>query len=554
MPADDVQDIEVLILGAGINGAGLFRDLCEQGINCALIDKGDYGAGTSAAPSRLIHGGIKYLETGEFGLVAQSTLERNLLLKNASHYVTPLQTVIPIFSWTKGISAAIRTLFGSTTAPRNRGALLMKMGLSIYDFYGSRHRVMPRHELWLKNRALSEIAPLTKKIVAAGRYYDAKVSHPERMVLELIQDGVAANPASFARNHIGIMGADGDTVRFESQDGSLTLKPKIVVNAAGPWIDHVNAALGVKSKMIGGTKGSHILLDHSALIEALDGRMIYFEADDGRICLVFDHLGKALVGSSDIRADDPDDVACEEDEISYFLDSLRALLPGLSFQRDDVVYAYSGIRPLPNSDGVDPGLISRDHSAPTLEPDGVRPYPIVALVGGKWTTFRGFAEEVADSLLARLGSVRRVSTQTLPIGGGRDMPSGEAARAQWVQETAHALGVDETRCAQLLARYGTKARDVLAFEAQTNGARLEDAPTFSLAEIEWIVRHEQVVHLEDVVMRRTSLAILGLLTVRDLAAIADLVGEVKGWNAQTKRQEMEATHIKLERVHQMRLL
>lgn len=155
------EEIDVLIIGAGINGAGLFRDLCEQGVNCVILDKGDFGSGTSAAPSRLIHGGIKYLETGELQLVAQSTLERNLLLKNAPHYVRPLPTVIPIFSWWKGIPAAIRTLFGSTTAPRSRGAVLIKIGLALYDFYGARHRVMPRHALWSKARALREIAPLT---------------------------------------------------------------------------------------------------------------------------------------------------------------------------------------------------------------------------------------------------------------------------------------------------------------------------------------------------------------------------------------------------------
>ena len=127
----EIQDIDVLILGAGINGAGLFRDLCEQGLRCVIADKGDFGGGTSAAPSRLIHGGIKYLETGELRLVAQSTLERNLLLKNAPHLVRPLPTVIPIFSWLKGVGAALRTLLGSTTAPRSRGALLMKTGLAM---------------------------------------------------------------------------------------------------------------------------------------------------------------------------------------------------------------------------------------------------------------------------------------------------------------------------------------------------------------------------------------------------------------------------------------
>src|SRR5262245_33224051 len=184
------REIDVLIIGAGVNGAGVFRDLCEQGVSCLIVDKSDYGSGTSAAPSRLIHGGIKYLETGEFRLVAQSTLERNLLLRSAPHCVSPLPTVIPIFSWLKGIPAALRTLAGSTTTPRSRGAVLIKIGLALYDFYGARHRVMPRHALWSRAHALLKIPPLSPKIVAAGTYYDAKVSFPERLVLELLQDGV----------------------------------------------------------------------------------------------------------------------------------------------------------------------------------------------------------------------------------------------------------------------------------------------------------------------------------------------------------------------------
>src|SRR6185437_1728920 len=120
---------------------------------------------------------------------------------------------------------------------------------------------------------------------------------------------------------------------------------------------------GVPSRLIGGTKGSHILLDHPELLGALAGRMIYFEANDGRICLVYDYLGRALVGSTDIRAADPDAVRCEDDEVDYFIASLRELLPKLAFDRSQIVYAYSGIRPLPASDGTAPGLISRDHSS-----------------------------------------------------------------------------------------------------------------------------------------------------------------------------------------------
>lgn len=544
------RDVDVLILGAGINGAGLFRDLCEQGVTCAIIDKGDFGSGTSAAPSRLIHGGLKYLETGELRLVAQSTLERNLLLKNAPHAVTALPTVIPVFSWLRGIPAALRTLFGSTTAPRARGAVLIKAGLWMYDFYGARHRVMPRHAMWGRRRALREIPPLTPRIRAAGLYYDAKIAMPERLVMELVRDGLAAHPASLARSHTAMTGTEGAVVHLLGPSGErLALRPRIIINAAGPWIDHVNAALGLTSHLIGGTKGSHVLLDHPALLAALKGRMIYFEADDGRICLVYEYLGRALVGSSDIRADNPDTVQCEEGEIDYFLASLRGLLPGLSFHRDQIVYAYSGIRPLPASDAANPGLISRDHSAPVAEPDGARCWPVISLVGGKWTTFRGFAEEVADMVLARLSRARQTATTELPIGGGRDFPHDPAV---WAQEAAQDTGSTPERAATLLARYGTTARAVLAAEGPAP-QWLTDAPDYSMQEFDWLTRNEMVEHLADLVMRRCALAITGRLTARDLASIATTAGAALGWDDARRVTEITATQDLLASRHHMRL-
>lgn len=547
------NDIDVLILGAGINGAGLFRDLCEQGLRVAIVDKADFGSGTSAAPSRLIHGGIKYLETGELRLVAQSTLERNLLLRNAPHAVKPLPTVIPIFSWMTGIGAALRMLAGSTTAPRSRGALLIKIGLAMYDFYGARQRVMPKHALWSKRRALSEIPPLTPRIVAAGTYYDATVSHPERLVLELVQDGLKASGGSEAFTYAELAGSDGEAVHFELPDGSTrSFHPKIVVNAAGPWIDTVNARLGVRSRLIGGTKGSHILLDHPELLKALKGRMIYFEANDGRICLVFDYLGRALVGSTDIRADDPDEVRCEDDEIAYFLDSLRSLLPKLSFDRSQIVYAYSGIRPLPASDATAPGLISRDHSAPIIEPGNGRTWPIISLVGGKWTTFRGFAEEVADLVLSRLGRDRKVSTSDLHIGGGHDFPTDEIARTRWLAEAESRSGATRERAELLLARYGTTALAILEHEARHPGPPLADAPEYTLSEIDWLARNERVVHLTDIVMRRTALAVTGRLNGRDLDSIAECVAIALGWNDERRRREVEATRTELLARHRLR--
>lgn len=559
-PADrlaalDGQAPDVVILGAGVNGAGLFRELSAQGLACLIVDKGDISSGTSAAPSRLIHGGLKYLETGEFRLVAQSTLERNLLLRNAPHCVRPLPTLIPIFSWTKGIVAAIRTLFGATTAPRSRGAVLVKIGLSLYDLYGSRHRVMPRHRLVGRRRALADLPGLTDTIVAAGTYYDALVTTPERLVLELVTDGLASHPGSACATWTRLVSSTDGALTFETPQGtSFTVRPRIVVNAAGPWIDDVNASLGAPSKLIGGTKGSHILLDHPELCRRLNGRMIYFEADDGRICLAYDYLGRILVGSTDIAASDPDTVRCESEEIDYFLDCLRGLLPGLDFDRTQIVYAYSGIRPLPASDAASPGLISRDHSAPVCEPTAGRPFPIVSLVGGKWTTFRGFAEEVGDMVLVRLARARLVSTRTMAIGGGSEFPADAAARGAWLAATASRTGLDERRLDMLLSRYGTTAALIAAHcAAFGDGDRLPDAVDTSLAEIDWLARHEGVVHLEDIVLRRTTLAVTGGLTARTLTAIAEVAAQALCWSEERTEREVDVVKHRMVERHLMRL-
>lgn len=535
------RKVDVLIIGAGINGAGLFRDLCLQGVTCAIVDKGDFGSGTSAAPSRLIHGGIKYLETGELGLVAESTLERNLLLQNAPHLVKPLQTVVPMFSWLKGIGAALRTLLGSTTAPRSRGAVLIKIGLAMYDYYGRKHRVMPKHRFWSRSRARKELPALNTNVIAAGTYYDALITGPERLVLELVQDGLRSQRTSVALNYANLMSSDGVYVHVtdESKTGH-TFEPKIVVNAAGPWIDRVNSLLGAQTEFIGGTKGSHIVMHNAELVAMLDGRMIYYEANDGRICLVFDYLGKALVGSTDIRADDPDNVVCEEDEIAYFLKSLKELLPGIPVTKEQIVYSYSGIRPLPKTSGAAVGLISRDHSAPVIECTDQRPFPIISLVGGKWTTFRGFAEDVTDVILSRLALPRKTSTRTLAIGGGAEFPKNTDT---WAKDFP-----DPDRADQLLARYGTTSREILMTERDAP-RMLDNAPGFSEQEIAWITAHERVVHLSDLVMRRTQIAVCGDLSLAGLHEIAKVAARALDWDDERIDTEISSTRAALMEKH-----
>jgi len=242
-------------------------------------------------------------------------------------------------------------------------------------------------------------------------------------------------------------------------------------------------------------------------------------------------------------------VRCEDDETDYFIESLRSLLPKLQFDRNQIVYTYSGIRPLPASNASEPGLISRDHSAPVIEPDPARPFAIISLVGGKWTTFRGFAEEVSDTVLQRLQRTRLRSTRNLAIGGGKDYPLDDTARRAWVAKQASTTGLEAARVELLLKRYGTTAGSIIRDEAKVGVTYLPETDTVSRAEIAWIARNELVVHLADVVLRRTTLAIDGALTADNLAAIADILALELGWDEARKAEEIESVTAELAKRH-----
>lgn len=550
-----VEEYDVIIIGAGINGAGLFYDLCHQGVRCLIVEKRDFGSGTSAAPSRLIHGGLKYLETGEFGLVAESTLERNLLLKNAPHLVKPLPTIIPVRSWARGVWAATKTFFGYKAPFKSRGALLIKIGLTMYDFFGRKERVMPKHKMLGRRRALQHIPTLTPDIVGIGMYFDAMVTAPERLILELIEDGCAAQPESKAVNWTALVGADDGTLSLETTEGeNLLVRPKLVINAAGPWIDDVNRCLGEDTKMIGGTKGSHIVIKHDELVSQLNGQMVYFEGDDGRILLVFPYHGAALVGSTDIPADDPDDLSCGDEEVAYFMEGLGTLFPSLKFDADQILYSYAGIRPLPNSEGVEPGLISRDHSAPIITASKKRPFPIIPLIGGKWTTYRGFAQSVADVVLVRLGRIRKTSTQSLKIGGGDGYPTNVQSHQIWLDHLVLEAGLPMAELNILLERYGTKARTVAIHVAAFPSNRLiVGTQNYSVAEIDWISRNERVQRLEDVILRRTLLAVTGKVSRASLEDISKIVGNALQWSQETIEKEITNSIKTLEKHHRLSL-
>ena len=545
--------VSVLIVGGGINGAGTFRDLALQGVDCLIVDKGDWCSGTSAAPSRLIHGGLKYLETGEFRLVAESTRERNLLLRNAPHLVKPLPTVVPIHSAFGGIAPAVARFFGRRAKLADRGLLIVELGMALYDWLGRHHRTMPRHSVSLR-RATRRRFPAMTPILATATYYDARVTQGERLCYELVADGEAAHPEARALNHMAVTGAaDGRVTLTDAGTGeAVTVAPRMVVNAAGPWIDSVNGAVGLNRRYIGGTKGSHLVVDDPDLVQALDGHMIYFGSADGRICLVYPFFGRALIGSTDIKSDEPDAVACTDAEADYMLRMVGEVFPNLDLSRDKIVYRYAGIRPLPAADVDDPGEISRDHSIGRDRLPGSA-VPVLSLVGGKWTTFRAFAAQATDEVLAGLGRARRVSTEAIPIGGGRDFPAAPTDRRDWIRRIAREQDVTPARAEALLDRYGTASEPLLMSRASRSDVPLATLPDYGRTEIGAVVLREQVVGLDDLLFRRLPIAVSGRLTEAVIAETADIAAEALGWSRAQRETQVASLRRSAERRHGIHL-
>ena len=552
----ELPDISVLIIGGGVNGIGAFRDLALQGVDALLVERGDFGSGTSAASSHMLHGGLRYLENGEIRLVNEALRERDRLLVNAPHYAKPLRTTIPVFRWFSGLLNAPLKFARLLDKPGERGALVIKLGLTFYDFLARGSRIMPTHEFRRRYAALREYPDLNPAIACAAAYYDAWMPYPERICLEMVLDAEARNPACRALNYVSAVAGAGDGVllRDELTGSTLRVQPKVVVNAAGPWIDLVNGGLAPGGgEFIGGAKGSHLILDHPALLEATRGSEFYFENDDGRPVLILPYFDRVMIGTTDIRIDDPDEARATDAEIDYLLAMVNKVFPAIKPERSQIVFTFSGVRPLPISTGVGAGQISRDHSIRTLAPTEERTYPIHALVGGKWTTFRAFAEQTTDLVLGNLGMSRRASTADLPIGGGRDYPRGDSEREAWLREMAAESELPPERLRQLFERYGTRAASFARFIGCRDDRPLAHHAGYSRRELAFIMREEKVERLDDLLLRRSLIAMLGRLTPALTYELAEIAAESLGWSAERKAEEITRARAILRQKHRVEL-
>jgi glycerol-3-phosphate dehydrogenase len=479
-----------------------------------------------------------------FVRVREAVRERNRMIQNAPHLVSPLPTTIPMFKYFSGLLNAPLKFLGLLDKPSERGSVIIKLGLMMYDAYTGKNRTVPKHKFYSRSRSLSQWKQLNPDIVNTATYYDGLISNPERLALEIALDAEAEDPNAYALNYVSMVSGEKDTIllRDELSDENFEIHPKLVINAAGPWIDFANHSLGLSTRFVGGTKGSHIVVDNPELRAAIGGNEFFFENKDGRIVLLFPLFDRVLIGTSDIKIENPDEARCTDEEVDYFIGLVSRVFPSIKVTPEQIVFRFTGVRPLGSSGAKTTGQYSRDHHIEVLSGDWTNlNFPVYSLVGGKWTSFRAFSEQVTDKVLAFLGKPRQKSTSELPIGGGRGYPLTEEDYKKQLESLAAWTGLDRGRLKLLFERYGTRTEAVANFIKRAADEPLKSLPNYTRREIMFLVQYEKVRHLDDILLRRTMLAMLGQITRDSVFELVDILGETLGWDAEQKNAEAVRT-------------
>jgi glycerol-3-phosphate dehydrogenase len=518
---------DLILIGAGINGAGIARDAALRGLRVLVLDQGDVAGGTTSWSTRLIHGGLRYLEHREVGLVRESLRERERLLRIAPHLVRPLPLLLPIYRGDR------------------RGKLLIRAGMVAYDVL-SRGKSLPGHRMLDRAATLGRAPGLAESgLLGAALYHDAQVEYAERLALENALDARAHGAKIRTYHHVSeILREDGRVSGVAGHD-VLTGEPfryaaPVVVNVAGPWVDEVLAGsnLGHRSRLIGGTKGSHIVVDPFA---GAPRDALYAEArQDGRPFFIIPWNDLYLVGTTDTRYDgDLDEVMAEEWEIDLLLSETNRVLPTAQLTRECVRYSYAGVRPLPHAPEASEGSITRRHIMldHALEATGGT-RGLISIVGGKLTTYRELAEQSVDLVLAKLGRPAvRSRTAELPLPGGRtDPPWGEFAAS-----FARASGLPRQTVEHLLRVYGARASEVLATASSPELRKVFDPFTGAIAaEVPWAYQEEGARTLTDVIARRTMTGLGPDAGIGADVAAAKIARDTLDWDAAKVDAEVDA--------------
>lgn len=490
------KHFDVIVIGAGINGAGIARDAAMRGLKVLLVDKSDLGSGTTSASTRLIHGGLRYLEYFEFGLVRESLREREILLRIAPHLVRPLPIAIPIYKHSK------------------RGRATIRAGMIAYDLL-SLGKSLPRHRMLSRTETLEQLPGLNPQgLIGSARYFDAQIEFAERLVIENVLAAQRCGTQVFTYTRVTSLVVEGGLlsgIEFVCEEGeSHFARGDIVINAAGPWVDRLLDRMpGESPRLIGGTKGSHIVVPP---FPEAPTNAIYLEAQsDRRPFFIIPWNGNLLIGTTDVRfEDEADEVRIEPWEIDYLLRETNLAFPSAQLTREQILFTYSGVRPLPRTGDKDEQSITRRHF--------IREHPtaknLLSIVGGKLSTYRSLAEECVDLVFRKLGR------HSPPCTTAKEVLPGAVNFASFARDF---------RDARLLRIYGSRAGEVMQLSHDTFTAQV----LFSFEQ-------ELAKNLSDCFLRRTMIGLDADLGFGKIEAAAEMGKQCLGWSDSRAKREVES--------------
>ena len=507
------RQFDLLICGGGIYGAWIAYDAALRGLQVAIVDQGDWASGTSSASSKLIHGGLRYLETLDFKLVKKALAERELLLKIAPHRVWPLRFGIPVYTDSRV------------------GRLQLKIGLMLYDLLGRNKNSSQCHRYFNRQQFTQQFPSLNRSNLTAGFTYADAQTDDARLVLELIDGAVSAGAvclnyceiSRYLENNAQVCGAEViDLISNES----LEVYAKQTVNTSGRWmteLEEVNPWCRL-------SKGVHIILP-----KVLDDEALLLTAkSDGRVFFIIPWYGVTLVGTTDTNySGNLDQLNIEQDEIDYLLNEANYFLPDVRWKQDDILGQFCGLRVLQQSGKSSPSTISRDWELKTLH-NGMH-----ISLGGKITSAREDAADIVDMVMMRLGLDQSCQTQD------RNFPwKPPESYSQWHKtnmDKAVNLNIDSDSAHWLLQRHGNRVAQIFRLiENQPDLVqRITTDTPFILADLVFCAQQEMVVHLEDLLRRRIPILILTKMRPSKLRDLAKITAILLGWDETRTKTEVD---------------
>lgn len=509
------EEFDLIVIGGGIIGCGIARDAAMRGINTLLLEKDDFSYGTTSRSSRLIHGGLRYLRQLEFKLVRQDMREREVLLRIAPHLVHPLPFIIPI------------------ARPVDSAAL--PIGMLLYDIL-SFDKSMPWHRRLSKRETLELEPDLDiKGLTGSYLYYDCQAPFTERLCLETALS--AAENGARVLNHARVTGIlrKGDTVCGVEVQDTLTgeryqAKGKLVLNAAGPWVDNVTAMLHKGFKpMIRRTKGIHLLVP-----QVSRHAVVCFAKSDGRLFFIIPWQGYSLIGTTDTDySGDCDTVHAEAPDVAYLLSETQRVFP--SVKKEDIWYTIAGIRALAGDRSKKASDVTRAHRIVDHQHrHGIGGF--ISVLGGKITGYRAIAEEVVDMICHKLGKKAACRTAEIPL------PGAPKVTQEKMEQVSRESGLAIETVAHLAALYGSRFLKIVSIATSSQPARQRICPHCPdiLAEVEYSVKEEAALTLGDFLLRRSNAGLAHCQGLDAVETVAKEMARLLGWSQDEEQKQIEA--------------